>query len=76
MVAIRRHLLIDILYDAAVAEGVDLRLGCEVTRVEQRPAERGFIFQMTPQNTRIWSPLLTAYIPVSRPNSSGPANRF
>jgi salicylate hydroxylase len=37
MVAIRRELLIDILSTAAVDAGVDLRLGWDVTCIEQRP---------------------------------------
>jgi 2-polyprenyl-6-methoxyphenol hydroxylase-like FAD-dependent oxidoreductase len=44
MVAIRRDLLIDILHNAAVEAGADLRFGREVTGIEQRSGGVGIGF--------------------------------
>jgi 2-polyprenyl-6-methoxyphenol hydroxylase-like FAD-dependent oxidoreductase len=44
MVAIRRELLIDILHNAAVEAGVDLRFGREVTGIEERSGGVGIGF--------------------------------
>ena len=52
MVAIRRELLIDILHNAAVEAGVDLRFGREVTGIEQRSGGVGIGFADGSHRTR------------------------